>query len=100
MFESLNFTEEELANVEPTAVMLIAAAVFVVTVLAAMILQVLAFRHKKEFGSAYMLKDSLFRHKELVYTEQGMKYVNWQKRLAMGCTVIIACLLLLDRYVI
>ncbi len=93
-------SEEELANVEPTAVMLIAAAVFVVTVLAAMILQVMAFRHKREHGSAYMLKDSLFKHKELVYTEEGMRYINWQKRLAMICTVIIAALLLLDRFVI
>lgn len=93
-------SEQELANVEPTAVMLIAAAVFIVTVVAAMVLQILAFRHKREHGSAYMLKDSLFRHKELVYTEEGMRYVNWQKRLAMGCTVIIAALLLLDRFVI
>ena len=93
-------SEEELANVEPTAVMLIAAAVFVVTVLAAMVLQVMAFRHKREHGSAYMLKDSLFKHKELVYTEEGMRYINWQKRLAMICTVIIAALLLLDRFVI
>ncbi|WP_425407512.1 hypothetical protein [Hwanghaeella sp.] len=93
-------SEEELANVEPTAVMLIAAAVFVITILAAIVLQILAFRHKREYGSAFMLKDSLFRHKELVYTEEGMKYINWQKRLAMGCTVIIAALLLLDRFVI
>jgi len=93
-------SEEELANVEPTAVMLIAAAVFVITVLAAMVLQVMAFRHKREHGSAYMLKDSLFKHKELVYTEEGMRYINWQKRLAMICTVIIAALLLLDRFVI
>lgn len=93
-------SDENLANVEPTAVMLIAAAVFVITVLAAIVLQILAFRHKKEFGSAYMLKDSLFRHKELVYTEEGMRYINWQKRLAMGCTLIIAFLLLLDRFVI
>ncbi|RVU36627.1 hypothetical protein EOI86_15715 [Hwanghaeella grinnelliae] len=93
-------SEEELANVEPTAVMLIAAAVFIITILAAMVLQVLAFRHKREHGSAYMLKDSLFKHKELVYTEQGMWYINWQKRLAMICTVIIAALLLLDRFVI
>ena len=93
-------TEAEMANVEPTAVMLIAAAVFFLTVIGAMILQVMAFKHKREHGSAYMLKDSLFRHKELVYTEEGMKYINWQKRLAMGCTVIIACLLLLDRFVI
>lgn len=93
-------SEEELANVEPTAVMLIAAAVFVVTILAALVLQVMAFRHKREHGSAYMLKDSLFKHKELVYTEEGMRYINWQKRLAMICTVIIAALLLLDRFVI
>jgi hypothetical protein len=93
-------SEEELANVEPTAVMLIAAAVFVVTILAALVLQVLAFRHKREHGSAYMLKDSLFKHKELVYTDEGMRYINWQKRLAMICTVIIAALLLLDRFVI
>ena len=93
-------SEEELANVEPTAVMLIAAAVFVITILAAIVLQIMAFRHKREYGSAFMLKDSLFRHKELVYTEEGMKYINWQKRLAMGCTVIIAALLLLDRFVI
>lgn len=93
-------TEEELANVEPTAVMLIAAAVFIATVIAAIVLQLLAFRHKKPMGSAFMLKDSLFKHKDLVYTEEGMRYINWQKRLAMGCTVIIAALLLLDRYVI
>lgn len=93
-------TEEELANVEPTAIMLIAGAVFIATVIAAMVLQVLAYRHKREHGSMYMLKDSLFRHKELVYTEEGMRYINWQKRLAMGCTVIIVSLLLLDRYVI
>lgn len=93
-------SEEELANVEPTAVMLIAAAVFVVTILAALVLQILAFRHKREHGSAYMLKDSLFKHKELVYTDEGMRYINWQKRLAMICTVIIAALLLLDRFVI
>jgi len=93
-------SEQELANVEPTAVMLIAGAVFIITVIAAIILQILAFRHKREFGSAYMLKDSLFRHKDLVYTEEGMRYINWQKRLAMICTVIIAALLLLDRFVI
>ena len=29
-----------------------------------------------------------------------MRYINWQKRLAMICTVIIAALLLLDRFVI
>ena len=51
-------SEQELANVEPTAVMLIAGAVFIITVIAAIILQILAFRHKREFGSAYMLKDS------------------------------------------
>ena len=76
-------SEQELANVEPTAVMLIAGAVFIITVVAAIILQILAFRHK-----------------ELVYTEEGMRYINWQKRLAMICTVIIAALLLLDRFVI
>lgn len=93
-------TEEELAAAEPTVVMLIAGAVFALTIFACIILQIFAFRHKREFGSAYMLKDSLFKHKELVYTEAGMRYINMQKKLAMICTVIIAALLLLDRFVI
>jgi len=98
-FSSPVVTEAELA-VEPTALMLVSIGIFAVTVLAAMVLQILAFRHKREHGSAYMLKDSLFKNKELVYTETGMRYINMQKKLAMICTVIIIALFLLDHYVI
>ncbi len=98
-FSDPNVTEAELA-VEPTVIMMIAAGVFAVTVFAAIVLQLFAFRHKREYGSAYMLEDSLFKNKELVYTEAGMRYINMQKKLAMIATLIIFGLLLLDRYVI
>ena len=92
-------TEAELA-VEPSVLMLVAIGLFAATVFAAMVLQVLAFRHKREHGSAFMLKDSLFKNKELVYTEAGMRYINLQKKLAMICTLVIIALFLLDHYVI
>ncbi len=92
-------TEAELA-VEPTTLMLVSVGIFAITVLAAMVLQILAYRHKREHGGAYILKDSLFKNKELVYTEAGMRYINLQKKLAMICTVVIIALFLLDHYVV
>ena len=46
-FSSPVVTEAELA-VEPTSLMLVSIGIFAVTVLAAMVLQILAFRHKRE----------------------------------------------------
>ena len=92
--------DQTLANAELSAAGMAAAIVFFVAVFLAIGLQILAFRHKREFGSAYMLKDSLFKNKELVYTPEGMRYINLQKKVAMIGTVIIFALLVLDRYLI
>ena len=89
-----------LANAELSPVAIAAAVVFFVAIFVAIGLQILAFRHKREFGSAYMLKDSLFKNKELVYTPEGMRYINLQKKVTMISMVIIFALLLLDRYLV
>lgn len=90
-------TEQDLVFSDLNPLSVIAFVVFAVSIFIAIGLQILAFRHKREFGSAYMLKDSLFKNKELVYTERGMRYINMQKKVAMICTVIVIALLVLER---
>lgn len=86
---------EGLAEGEPTLTAYVSFFAFVVTIVTVLVLQVLALRHKREHGSAYILKDSLFKHKDLVYTEQGMKFIELQKKVASyGMLAIVGTLLL------
>lgn len=88
-------TPDGFAEGEPTLTAYVSFFAFLVTIVTVLVLQVLALRHKREHGSAYMLKDSLFKHKDLVYTEEGMKYIELQKKVASyGMLLIVAILLI------
>lgn len=61
--------------------------VFGLLILSGFVLQLLAFRHRREEYGLFGHKDSMFRHKENAYTEEGMKYIRLQKMV-----IIAACI--------
>lgn len=64
-------------------------------VLAGLVLQVIAMRHKKENWIHFAYKDSMFRNRKLAYNETGMKYINAQKWISIiivGLAIVLAYL--------
>lgn len=84
-------------NETPTFLQVAAGAVFFVMLLYVIGLQFLANRHRREGYQAYMLKDSLFRNKELVFTEEGMRYIRRQKLAMVAGSFACVGLIVLDR---
>ena len=64
------------------------AGLFVLCIAGALVCQVLAMRHKTPEALKYMHKDSLFKNKELVYNEIGMRFIRMQKLFAVGVMLI------------
>ncbi|WP_147301067.1 hypothetical protein [Aestuariispira insulae] len=61
---------------------------FALFVLGALVCQLLAMRHRTEDAMKFMHKDSMFKHKELVFTPEGMRYIRLQKKLAVGVMLV------------
>ena len=59
---------------------LVLAAIFAVSI-AGMVLQVKANRHKRPDAPPGPVKDAFFRRKHEIFTEEGMRYVEMQKKL-------------------
>lgn len=79
-----------------SVVELVLMGLFAILVMGALACQVLAMRHKTPDALKYMHKDSLFKNKELVYTETGMRYIRAQKLLAVG--IMLVCIAFLALY--
>ena len=79
-----------------SVVELVLMGLFAILVMGALACQVLAMRHKTPDALKYMHKDSMFKNKELVYTETGMRYIRAQKLLAVG--IMLVCIAFLALY--
>jgi len=53
-------------------------------IFAALACQFIALRHKSKNWLQFVHKDSMYKHKQLAYTETGMKYIQAQKYLAIA----------------
>lgn len=85
---------------EPGILVQISFVVFALTIFAAIVLQFMARRHRRPDAFHYQFKDSLFRQKELVFTERGMRYINLQKNIIIICTLTIVGLLAIDHFLL
>ncbi|MCR9221663.1 MAG: hypothetical protein NXI21_15680 [Alphaproteobacteria bacterium] len=63
--------------------------------IAGMGLHVMALRHRRPGVPIFGHKDSLFRRKHEIFTEEGMKYVEWQKRLVVLAMILVVLLFVL-----
>ena len=63
-----------------------------ILIFAALICQIFAMRHKHENWLHFAYKDSLFRNRQMAYTEKGMKFINAQKIISI-MVVILAVIL-------
>lgn len=61
-------------------------------VFAALGCQVLAMRHRRKEWLQFVHKDSLFRNKEMAYSETGMRYIRAQKKIAVVLVAVIVAL--------
>ena len=86
--------------VEPSIFVILSFLAFVAVIVSVIVLQILALRHKREHGGAFMLKDSLFKHKHLVYTDEGMRFINLQKQVAIIGMLVIVALLVMERVLV
>ncbi|WP_259781465.1 hypothetical protein [Aestuariispira ectoiniformans] len=64
-----------------------------VLVFSALACQVVAMFHKRKDWIHFIHKDSMFRHKELVFDETGMRFIRAQKWIAVAAVVIGALLM-------
>ena len=53
-------------------------------IFAALACQVIAMRHRSKDWIQFVHKDSMFKNKDLAYTETGMKFIQAQKYLAIA----------------
>ena len=74
---------------------LIIVILLAIACIAGMALHVLANRHRRPGVPAFGHKDSLFRNKSQVYTEEGMKYVRMQKGLIVVAALLAVLLLVM-----